>query len=378
MKKILFRKLLLDCLKFFFISLLSASIIVWVFQAVNFLDIMIEDGRDHLVYIKYTLLNFPKTVNKIVPFALFFSFSYVFAKYELRNELLVFWTYGVSKVQLINFFLKFSFILVIMQISLTSLLVPKSQELSRNFLKKSNVNFFDNFIKPRKFNDTIKNLTIYAESKTPEGDLKNIYMKKGFFKDFQITYAKKGRYNLINGANFLTLYDGNTIYNTNNGISNFSFSRSDFNLSDLDTNTITVTKTQETSTLRLLSCVKSYLNGKLNIENNPAITQNCNIRNIDNVFKELYKRHIIPFYIPLLIIIALIHIINPKEKVNYTRYRIYIFLAGLFLIIFSETTLRFISSSLLFNINMIAIPIIIFLFMYLVILFKLNTKVKKN
>ena len=157
MKKILFRKLLLDCLKFFFISLLSASIIVWVFQAVNFLDIMIEDGRDHLVYIKYTLLNFPKTMNKIVPFALFFSFSYVFAKYELKNELLVFWTYGVSKFQLINFFLKFSFILVMLQISLTSILVPKSQELSRDYLKKSHVNFFDNFIKPRKFNDTIKN-----------------------------------------------------------------------------------------------------------------------------------------------------------------------------------------------------------------------------
>jgi len=377
MKKILFRKLLIDCLKFFFISLLSASIIVWVFQAVNFLDIMIEDGRDHLVYIKYTLLNFPKTVNKIVPFALFFSFSYVLSKYELRNELLVFWTYGVSKVQLINFFLKFSLILVILQITLTSILVPKSQELSRNFLKKSNINFFDNFIKPRKFNDTIKNLTIYAESKTAEGELRNIYMKKGSFQDFQITYAKKGKYNLINGVNFLTLYDGNTIYNTNNGISNISFSKSDFNLSDLDTNTITVTKTQETSTLKLMSCIKSYLDGKLNIENNSAITLNCNIRNIDNVFKELYKRHIIPLYIPILIIISLIHIINPKEKINFTKYRIYIFILGLFLIIFSETTLRFISSSLFFNVNMVTIPVIIFIFLYILILLKLNTKIKK-
>ena len=135
---------------------------------------------------------------------------------------------------------------------------------------------------------------------------------------------------------------------------------------DLDTNTITVTKTQETSTLRLLSCVKSYLNGKLNIENNPAITQNCNIRNIDNVFKELYKRHIIPFYIPLLIIIALIHIINPKEKVNYTRYRIYIFLAGLFLIIFSETTLRFVNIEIFKNIKIIIIPLILFFILYTV------------
>ena len=378
MKKILFRKLLLDCLKFFFISLLSASIIVWVFQAVNFLDIMIEDGRDHLVYIKYTLLNFPKTMNKIVPFALFFSFSYVLAKYELKNELLVFWTYGVNKVQLINFFLKFSIILVMLQILLTSIVVPKSQELSRNYLKKSNVNFFDNFIKPRKFNDTIKNLTIYVESKTSEGDLRNIYMKKGSFKDFQITYAKKGKYNLINGVNFLTLYDGNTLYNTSNGISNFSFSKSDFNLSGLDTNTITVVKTQETSTLKLFSCIKSYLNGKLNIEKNPAITLNCNLINIDNVFKELYKRHIIPFYIPILIIISLIHIINPKEKINYTKYRIYIFLFGLFLIIFSETTLRFISNKLVFNLNMATIPIIIFMILYLSILIKLKTKINKN
>ena len=35
---------------------------VWVFQAVNFLDIMIEDGRGYLVYLNYTLLNFPKII----------------------------------------------------------------------------------------------------------------------------------------------------------------------------------------------------------------------------------------------------------------------------------------------------------------------------
>ena len=51
MKKILFRKLLTDYLTFFILALLSSSIIVWVFQAVNFLDIMIEDGSDDIIYI---------------------------------------------------------------------------------------------------------------------------------------------------------------------------------------------------------------------------------------------------------------------------------------------------------------------------------------
>ena len=74
MKKILIRKLLFDYLSFFFISLICTSFVIWVFQAVNFLDIIVEDGRDYLVYIKYSLLNFPKIISKIFPFILFLVF----------------------------------------------------------------------------------------------------------------------------------------------------------------------------------------------------------------------------------------------------------------------------------------------------------------
>ena len=63
MKKILFRKLLLDYLTFFLIALISTGTVIWVFQAVNFLDIMIEDGRDYLVYLRFSLLNYPKIVS---------------------------------------------------------------------------------------------------------------------------------------------------------------------------------------------------------------------------------------------------------------------------------------------------------------------------
>ena len=98
MKKILFSKLLTDCLIFFFIALFFSSTIIWIFQAVNFLDIMIEDGRDHLVYLKFTALIFPKIISKILPFIFFLSFVYVITKYELNNELVIFWNYGVNKI----------------------------------------------------------------------------------------------------------------------------------------------------------------------------------------------------------------------------------------------------------------------------------------
>ena len=193
MKKILFRKLLIDYLSFFLIALLGSSIVVWVFQAVNYLDIMIEDGRDYTIYINYSLLNFPKILSKLFPFVLFFSIFHITSKLENNNELIILWNFGVTKIELINFIFRFSLILMIVQITLSSLIIPKSQDLARSFLRTSTVNFFGNFIKPQRFNDTIKNMTIYSEKKDNEGNLYNLYLKKQMGRNnFQLTYAKKG------------------------------------------------------------------------------------------------------------------------------------------------------------------------------------------
>ena len=71
--------------------------------------------------------------------------------------------------------------------------------MARSFLRTSTVNFFGNFIKPQRFNDTIKNVTIYSEKKNNEGNLYNLYLKKKIDENnFQITYAKKGVFKEFN------------------------------------------------------------------------------------------------------------------------------------------------------------------------------------
>ncbi len=117
MKKIIYRKLLTDCLFFSLIVLFGLSSIIWVFQAVNFLDIMIEDGRNYNIYLFYTLLNFPKIISKVLPFCIFFGFSYVFIKYEMRNELIIYWNHGIEKTSLVNFFVSFSIIILFFSIN---------------------------------------------------------------------------------------------------------------------------------------------------------------------------------------------------------------------------------------------------------------------
>ncbi len=374
MKKLLFRKLLLSYMSFFLIALFSSSIVIWVFQAVNFLDIMIEDGRDYLIYINYSLLNFPKILSKLFPFVIFFSFFYVTIKYELNNELLIFWNFGVNKIEIINFILKFSIILLLIQLTLTSFIIPKSQDLARSFLRSSTVNFFGNFIKPQRFNDTIKGVTIYSEKKDNEGNLYNLYLKKEINKnEFQIIYAKKGLFKDVNGRSILVLFNGEQITAKNNQITNINFSKSDFPLQNLETNTTTYKKTQEINTTNLFKCINQIYYLK---NNNSKKIENCTINNIENIFREIYKRIIIPLYIPLLSLIPFLLLFYSKENSLYFRLRVFTFLTGLLVVIFSETSIRFISTIFDFNLFFISIPLLLIITIYLIFHFQFNLKFK--
>ena len=370
MKKILFKKLLLDCTVFFLISLFSTSIIIWVFQAVNFLDIIVEDGRNYLVYLNFSLLNFPKIVTKLIPFVLFFSFIYIIAKYEIKNELIIFWNFGVNKIEFINFFIKFSILITILQIFLSASIVPKTQDLARSFLRTSSVNFLENFVKPKVFNDAIRELTIYSNSKDKDGNLGEIYLKKGGSNNFQITYAKSGNFRKVGNSQILELYSGETISVIDDKITSFKFSKSDFNLSNLEDTTTTYKKTQEVTTINLIKCYHNLKNlNFFKIDKNFQV-ENCRDDNLGNILKELYKRIIIPLYIPVLILISLLLIIKSKENTNYTKYRLLIFVIGLTTIVISEMTIRFVNEDFFKNLAIFIIPIFSIISLYLLFLLK--------
>lgn len=380
MKKILFRKFLSDFLKFFLITLLSTTIIIWIFQAVNFLDLIVEDGRDYKVYISYSLLIFPKILGKILPFILFFSFYYVIISYEENNELIIFWNFGINKINLINFFIFYSLFIVAIQIILTSLIIPSTQDMARSLIRSSNIGIFEDFIKEKKFNDIIKDTTIHVETKLKNGNLENIYIKKNLDgKNFEITYAKKGKFKIINDRQFLNLYEGENITGSNNNFTSFSFSESTIDLSKFESNAMKTIKTQENSTKDLIKC---YMNLKNKIpitieKNNNFEVQNCNKNNLSQIIKEIYKRLILPFYIPLLMLVSLLLINFSKENDKYKKNKIFVFCIGILLIIISETSITYIEDSIQKNIELIILPIMlsIILYLYFFYKFKINPKI---
>ena len=105
--------------------------------------------------------------------------------------------------------------------------------------------------------------------------------------------------------------------------------------------------------------------------------ENCTLNNLENIFREIYKRIIIPLYIPLLSLIPFLLFFYSKENNLYFKFRVFTFLAGLCVVIISETSIRFISKVFDYNIILIFIPIILIFFLYIIFLFQFNLKFKK-
>jgi lipopolysaccharide export system permease protein len=373
MKKLIFRKFLLDIFLNFTVLIFSFSVIVWVIQAVNYLDFISEDGHGFKVYFLYTIFNFPKIFSKLFLLSLFISLYYTILKYENDNELSIYWSVGISKLNFINKVLKFSILLLILQLFFTLYISPKAQNIGKSFVRMSNIDFFPSLIKEKKFIDTLTDLTIYVDEQSDnKKKFKNILIKdqKKNDNEYQIIVASEGEIITNKNINYLVLKKGEIFSSSNNkDFSNFKFENFEFNLSKFSSKTIIIPKIQENKTSNIIKC---YLNNS-NINRKFYINYDelrCDKKSKKDIIQEIFKRFYLPFFIPILCLIACMQIINNKFNNHYMFYKILIFIFGFLTLFISEILIKYTGNNISQDIIVFIFPFILFLSIYLFVLKK--------
>ena len=378
MKKLIFKKLARDINVFFFITIICISSVIWVIQAVNFLDIVSQDGHSFKVYFLYTLFSLPKIISKILPFIFLITLINIIIKYELNNELVIFWLTGINKLKFVNNILKVSIFYFLIQLILTTLLVPYTLDKGRSFFRDSNVDLFASIIKEKKFIDTVENLTIFVEKKNGS-DLEKIMLKdKISDNEFQIIVAERGKIFTSDNSKKIILINGKIINHLNKDQNIISFSEFTFDLSKYATNTIIHQKTQEMNSMNLVNCIKKinlYLKKVSPEDQYFTFFSGCNTKIEIPLKEELFKRFYSPIYIILVALISSLIIMNNKDKKNYASINSFIFLMGVVVIILSEISLGYASISLTNTLIYISAPVLIFslIYIYLIIHNKMNS-----
>ena len=380
MNKLIFRKFSLDIVNFFLIASFSITFIVWIIQAVNFLDLVSDDGHSLSIYFYFVSLNLPKIFSNTIIFVFFISVFYVINKYNNSNELIVFWNNGIQKIKFINFILKFSFLFLILQLVLNLFIVPKSQDLGRTFIKESNIDFLPKLISEKKFINVVKNLTIFVEEYNKDGKLKKIYINEKINLDkSKIIVSESGRIIKKNNKYILRLFNGG-ITNINSGNTyTLNFSETDYDLSDFSTKTITHSKIQELESMILFNCIKEHILNNYKSTNeiiDKLNNKTCESRTLKSISEELYKRLVLPFYTLIISLIASSLVIEPKSKYFLKFHKLYIFLAGILIITLSQLSLKTFLNSTNVSFLILLLPLMLVLIYYLILLvctkFKLN------
>ena len=374
MNKLIYRKLSLDILSFFIVASVSLTLIVWVIQAVNFLDIVSEDGHSLKVYFNYTILNLPRIFSRILIFVFFISIFYVINKYEENNEILVFWTNGIKKISFINFLFKFSFFFVILQLILNILIVPYTQNLSRTYIKNSNMDFLPTLISEKKFINVFEKLTIFIEKYNHSGIIEKIFIHEEINESSsKIIISEKAKIIKLDNKYKIKLLNGNIANINEKNIYNMNFKETEYDLSEFTTKTITHTKVQEINSLQLLKCFSNH-----NLYINVKYKHICERRKIKSLSQEIFKRFVVPLYIFILSLVSSTLVIKPKKKKIIKYYKYMIFLFGFFIITISQISFKFISHLKNLDLIIISIPVLLVFFYYFFLILKTKSKFKTS
>ena len=375
LKNKIYNYLFSEIFKNFLTILLTFTAIAWTVRAVNFLDLMIDDGYSASIYFRYSILNISTIVTRFVPLSFLLSLIISILKFERQQELMILWSAGLEKRQIVNICFLISFFIAVIQVILGLIVNPFLLNKSRTLLRETEVKQVSSLLKLNDFSDSLKGVTFYIDKKNANGELVNIFIKDStgtlnlIVNEVNSTnnttkIEKKG----FVSENKLILFDGTIqTLNEKKEIKNVQFKKTELNISKFSNRTIKQAKIQETSSLILFKCM---LNKDINI-----ILENCSFQNNKKIVIENLSRRIgMPLYIPLVSIIASFLLIYSREK-KYNFIKKYIIFGFAFIIlVFAEILLRYTGFSTV-NVTLYFFsPLIIFIILYFILIKNLNTE----
>ncbi len=359
----------IEIFKTFFTILLGLSLIALTVRAVNFLDLIVDNGYSLGTYFKYSFLNLFGIAPKFFPIAFLLSIIIFILKHDNNREFVILSATGVNKITIVNLILSSSIFVMILYFLLSVFLTPAALNKSRQIISQSQFSSFLPTIRPQQFSDSFKGLTFFVEKKV-NNEIKNIFLHDSGnnLKNFSSNtsnlesttiIAEKG----IVEKKSLFLINGKIISNKKSKKSEIvKFEQLNINLQDLTTTVIKKTKLQETSTLKLLSCfVKKEI--KSNI---------CNTETKKEIIPILIRRLVLPIYLPILCLTCSFLLFKQK---NIFFHKTAIFAYSFFILVFLELVLKYTGTNNFVRFLYIFFPIIIFILTYPFLIFKFSKKI---
>ena len=367
----IYQNFIVEIIRTLLIILFGLSLVALTVRAVNFLDLIVENGYNVSTYFKYSFLNIFGLAPKFIPLSFLLALLIFIHRHKNDSEFVILWTSGVKKIQLVNIIFLTSLIVSVFYLIFSTYVTPLALNKSRQMLSNSNFNSFLPTIRTQQFSDSFKGFTFIVEKKQ-ENKLQNIFLhdKGDNLKNLSSNTSEISETTIIAENGLLEekkmfLFNGQIISskkNTENEI--IKFEQLTIDLSNLVTTTIKKPKIQETPTHTLLGCIFKGTNEETRI---------CNEEFKKEILPVLNRRMVTPFYIPVISLICALLLIKTKK---FYLNNISVFLYGFSLLLFTELAIRYTGISFMILTIYTILPFLSFLILYFFLVFQFSIENK--
>ncbi len=367
----IYQNFIKEILKTFFIILFGLSVIAWTVRAVNFLDLIVENGYSIATYFQYSFLNLFGILTKFIPLAFLISLLIFIVKQIQENEFIILWVSGVKKTKVVNLFLFVSTIIIILYLIFSTFLTPLALNKSRTLLSKDGFNSFLPTIRVQQFSDSFQGFTFLVEKRI-DNEIKNVFMhdKTNVLKSLTTNQSNKNTTTIVAEEGLvqekkMILFNGSILTTNTESLENniIKFQQLNIDLKNLQTDTITSPKLQETSTKDLIKC---FMGNKQNL------SFDCKENSKKEILTMLNRRLVLPFYIPVITLLCSFLLIQnkPKKKKFINQYSV--FTLSFLVLLYAELIIRYTGISKIISFLFLITPLILISIIYFLLIIKIS------
>lgn len=152
----------------------SLTSIVWLMQALRFVDYIVNKGVSVLTFLHLTSLLIPSLITMILPLALLFACLYVYHKSTQDSELVVLFSAGLSRLQVAMPAIKWGGVCVAFLVIMMHLVLPVTFRQFKDLQVFLRDNYASVMLQEDVFNSPVDGLTIFTRKRSDSGVLEGV------------------------------------------------------------------------------------------------------------------------------------------------------------------------------------------------------------
>lgn len=172
----------------------SLTSIVWLTQALRFIDFIVNQGVSIAVFVKLTVLLVPSLVLMILPPALFCAVLFTYNKLKMDSELIIMQAVGLSKWRLAQPALQLAAVATLIGYILGLYLLPVSYREFKEMQSFLRNNYVSILLQEGVFSNPVEGLTVFTREREKDGTMRGILVQDNREREAPVTMmAEEGK-----------------------------------------------------------------------------------------------------------------------------------------------------------------------------------------